>query len=255
MRFPDAQLNDAQSAAALHREGPLLVLAGPGSGKTRVVTSRIAYLVGQGVPASNILALTFTNKAAAEMAARVAQMCGAPVWVSTFHRFCSRLLRQYARLVGLDEYFTIYDAEDSLGLVKQVMEAGPVKTGRYTPRQLAQTISRAKNELLCPDDLASSCRPLDLITAELMPLYQRRLLALNAVDFDDLLLHVGRLLHDNPELRGELDQRYQYTLVDEYQDTNLAQYVIVRALSLDVPNLTVTGDPDQSIYSWRGEHQ
>ena len=251
MRFLDAQLNDAQSAAAAHLEGPLLVLAGPGSGKTRVVTSRIAYSDHQGLPAGNLLALTFTNKAAAEMAGRVAQLCGAPVWVSTFHKFCSRLLRQHARLVGLDEFFTIYDAEDSLGLVKQVIEAGAVNTGRYTPRQLAQTISRAKNELLCPDDLADSRRPLDLITAELLPLYQQRLLATNAVDFDDLLLHVGRLLQDNPELRRELDERYQYILVDEYQDTNLSQYAIIRGLSLDYPNLTVTGDPDQSIYSWR----
>jgi DNA helicase-2/ATP-dependent DNA helicase PcrA len=252
MHFLDVQLNEAQAAAAFHREGPLLVLAGPGSGKTRVVTSRIAFLVHQGVPASQLLALTFTNKAAAEMAARVAQMCGAPVWVSTFHRFCSRLLRQYARFVGLDEFFTIYDAEDSSGLVKQMIDAGAVNTGRYTAGQLAQTISRAKNELLCPDDLARSRRPLDLITAELLPVYQQRLLAMNAVDFDDLLLHVGRLLQDNSELRRQLDERYQFVLVDEYQDTNLAQYAIVRGLSLDYPNLTVTGDPDQSIYSWRG---
>lgn len=248
----DAQLNEAQMAAVFHREGPLLVLAGPGSGKTRVVTARIAHLIQQGIPASQLLALTFTNKAAAEMAGRVAQMCGAPVWVSTFHRFCSRLLRQYARLIGLDEFFTIYDADDSLDVVKQVVELGAVRTGRYTARQLAQTISRAKNELLCPDDLARSGRPLDVITAELLPLYQQRLLAMNAVDFDDLLLHVGRLLQENPELRRELDERYQYVLVDEYQDTNLAQYAIVRGLSIDYPNLTVTGDPDQSIYSWRG---
>ncbi len=252
METLDSQLNDAQSTAAFHGDGPLLVLAGPGSGKTRVVTTRIAHLVNQGVAGSSLLALTFTNKAASEMASRVAELCGAPVWVSTFHRFCSRLLRQYAALIGLDEFFTIYDADDSLRLVKDLMDGGQVNTGKYSPRQLAQTISRAKNELLAPDELASSSRPLDVITSELLPLYQQRLMASNAVDFDDLLLHVVRLLHENHELRQQLDQRYKYILVDEYQDTNLAQYAIVRGLSIDSPNLTVTGDPDQSIYSWRG---
>jgi DNA helicase-2/ATP-dependent DNA helicase PcrA len=246
-------LNESQRAAVIHTGGPLLVLAGPGSGKTRVVTTRIAQLIDNGADSRNVLALTFTNKAASEMATRVSQMVpGHAVWVSTFHRFCSRLLRSYAGLVGLDEYFTIYDTDDSLRLLKDVIESQGIPMARHTPRQIAQSISRAKNELLSHDDLATSRRPIDVIAAEALPHYQKRLISANAVDFDDLLLHLVRLLHDHGELRRDLDERFRYILVDEYQDTNLAQYGIVRGLSIDHPDLTVTGDPDQSIYSWRG---
>lgn len=246
-------LNEAQRAAVVHAGGPLLVLAGPGSGKTRVVTTRIAHLIQEGAASRSMLALTFTNQAAAEMATRVARMvAGQSVWVSTFHRFCSRLLRSYARLVGLDENFTIYDTDDSRALLKSVIESKQINTARFTPRQIAHTISRAKNELIFHEDLATSSRPIDIVSAEVFPHYQQRMVAANAVDFDDLLLHVVRLLHDNEDLRRELDERFQYILVDEYQDTNLAQYGIVRGLSVDYPHLTVTGDPDQSIYAWRG---
>ena len=249
----DLGLNDAQLAAVRHGDGPLLVLAGPGSGKTRVVTERVAELIRNGARPINILALTFTNKAATEMAERVARASNSPgVWVSTFHRFCSRLLRQYASMVGLNERFTIYDTEDSQSLLKSIVAESDVRVGRHTPRQIAQAISRAKNDLICPEDLAGSHRPVDVVAAEIYPLYYQRMLAANAVDFDDLLLHVVQLLHENAELRAELDQRFRYIIVDEYQDTNLAQYAIVRGLSIDQPNLTVTGDPDQSIYGWRG---
>ena len=254
MDVRESELNPAQQAAVDYGDGPLLVLAGPGSGKTRVVTSRIAQLIRSGVPPTQMLALTFTNKAASEMAARVAYETNSPgVWVSTFHRFCSRLLRQYASFLGLDERFTIYDTEDSQSLLKSVIQDADVPTGRFTPRQIGQAMSRAKNDLLTPDELSESrYRPIDTVVAEIYPLYQKRLLAANAVDFDDLLLHIVRLLQDNPDLRQGLDEKFRYIIVDEYQDTNLAQYAIVRGLSLDHPNLTVTGDPDQSIYAWRG---
>ncbi len=247
-------LNPRQREAVLHTSGPLLILAGPGSGKTRVVTARVEYLLAQAVPPGSIAALTFTNKAADEMRYRLRRLPeAAQVWISTFHRFCSMLLRRYAPLVGLNENFTILDADDSLGVLKSVMEGAPNVVGKCTPPQIARIISRAKNDLISPEQLARDSRQLARqVAAQIYPLYARRLLDSNAVDFDDLLMHVAVLLRENPELRALLDNHFRYLLVDEYQDTNRAQYDIVRGLSLDHPNLAVTGDPDQSIYSWRG---
>ncbi len=247
-------LTDVQREAVTHVDGPMLVLAGPGSGKTRVVTSRVAHLLHKKIPPHNILALTFTNKAAEEMRQRIARLApGNPVWVSTFHRFCSQLLRQYGNLVGLMENFRIYDAKDSLAVLKTVINDNQVPLRRSTPAQIARVISNAKNQLISPEQYGMAASgPLEAIAAEIYPDYQKRLLASNAVDFDDLLMHIALLLRDNAELRSSLDERYQYILVDEYQDTNLAQYTIVRGLSIDHPNLSVTGDPDQSIYAWRG---
>jgi DNA helicase-2/ATP-dependent DNA helicase PcrA len=249
-----AQLTAAQRAAVSHAEGPLLILAGPGSGKTRVVTHRVAHLLLSGVPAQQIVALTFTNKAADEMRSRLDRLApGQAVWVGTFHRFCARLLRRYAALVGLDENFTIYDTDDSQRVLLDVLEHSDRLSSHITPGQVAQQISFTKNNLISPEEFAH--RPGDPLTALLCrvyPAYQQRLLQCNAVDFDDLLLHVAVLLRDNPELRHTLDERYRFILVDEYQDTNFAQYAIMRALSQDYPNLAVTGDPDQSIYGWRG---
>lgn len=247
-------LNTAQRQAVEHKEGPLLILAGPGSGKTRVVTHRIAHLLQGGVHASQILALTFTNKAAEEMRQRVAQLApGERVWVSTFHRFGARLLRQYAEMVGLTPNYTIYDMSDSRQTLKRVIESERLATMHYSPDRIAAGISAAKNRLIGPEEYEpKSSSPLSSIVAKAYPAYQARLLASSAVDFDDLLLHVARLLHDNPEVRAELDSRFRYVMVDEYQDTNRAQYVILRALSHDYPNLAATGDPDQSIYGWRG---
>ena len=249
-----SSLNEAQRQAASHVDGPLLVLAGPGSGKTRVVTHRIAHLLSQGVYGSQVLALTFTNKAADEMRSRVEHLVpGQHVWVSTFHRFGARLLRDYADHVGLNPNFTIYDTADSLATLKRVIEAGGFKTMHYSPDRIAGAISSAKSKLVTPDEFQPRRgSPLSQIVAEVYPAYQERLLASSAVDFDDLLLHVAKLLHDEPEIRTTLDDRFRYILVDEYQDTNHAQYVMVRALSIDHPNLAVTGDPDQSIYGWRG---
>ena len=247
-------LNEAQCQAVRHVDGPMLVLAGPGSGKTRVVTHRIAHLLREGIPASQLLALTFTNKAAEEMRSRVEQLApGEQVWVSTFHRFGARLLRQYADFVGLTPNFTIYDTADAKQTLARVIEAGEINTLHYTPERIAHAISNAKNKLITADKFEPKPgSPLSQIVAEVYPLYQKRLLASSAVDFDDLLLHVANLLYQNSEIRASLDERFRYLLVDEYQDTNHVQYVMLRALSVDYPNLAVTGDPDQSIYGWRG---
>jgi DNA helicase-2/ATP-dependent DNA helicase PcrA len=249
-----ANLNPAQRAAVEHIDGPLLILAGPGSGKTRVVTHRVANLLRQGVSAYRILALTFTNKAAEEMRQRLERL--APherVWMGTFHRFCSRLLRDHASLVGLSENFSIYDMDDSGKVLKQAVAEADIQLTHVSLGGIASAISWAKNSLIKPDDYqARAGSTVGTVVSQVHPKYQQMLLSANAVDFDDLLMHVAVLLRENPELRRDLDERYQYILVDEYQDTNLAQYAIVRALSIDYPNLAVTGDPDQSIYGWRG---
>lgn len=247
-------LTATQQEAVRHVDGPLMILAGPGSGKTRVVTHRIAYLLAEGIPARQILALTFTNKAADEMRLRLDRLAPRqPVWMGTFHRFCARTLRQHAALVGLSENFSIFDTKDSEKLLSEALGDASVALSHVTPGQIAHEISWAKSQLITHDKyVARPGRSLGVIVQEAYPVYQQRLLSANAVDFDDLLLHVASMLRESPELRQTLDERYRYILVDEYQDTNFAQYAIVRALSQDYPNLAVTGDPDQSIYGWRG---
>ena len=247
-------LTAAQQDAVRHVNGPLLILAGPGSGKTRVVTHRIAHLLHQGIQGREILALTFTNKAADEMKARLARLVPHPtVWMGTFHRFCARLLRQYASLVGLGENYSIYDTDDSRKMLVEALVDEGIELTHATPDAVAHAISWAKNNLMTHEQYQPKAgNYLGGIVQRVYPAYQRRLLQSNAVDFDDLLLHIATLLRESGEVRARLDDRYRYILVDEYQDTNLAQYAIVRALSIDFPNLAVTGDPDQSIYGWRG---
>lgn len=247
-------LTTAQREAVTHVEGPLLILAGPGSGKTRVVTHRVAHLLKEGVYPSQILALTFTNKAADEMENRVEQLApGKRVWMSTFHRFGSRMLREFGTFLGIEPNFTIYDTRDSRQVLRRSINDIGVNTLHYTPERIAAAISKAKNNLITADKYEPRPgSPLSYLLAEIYPAYQARLRKANAVDFDDLLLGVADLLYQNPEIRAQLDERYRFVLVDEYQDTNKAQYVILRALSVDYPNLAVTGDPDQSIYGWRG---
>lgn len=251
-----ASLTDAQRQAVEHIDGPMLTLAGPGSGKTRVVTHRIANLLRHGIQPRNILALTFTNKAADEMRSRLQALApGQPVWMGTFHRFCARLLRIHAPLIGLGENFSIYDMDDSRKLLKTVLEEEKLESTHASPDAIAHAISTAKNNLVTPDKYRETAlygSALSGLVERAYPAYQRALLRANAVDFDDLLQHVAVLLRENPETRKQQDARYKYILVDEYQDTNLAQYAIIRALSIDYPNLSVTGDPDQSIYGWRG---
>ena len=251
-------LTGEQWLAVEHFEGPLLVLAGPGSGKTRVITRRIARLVDRGVAAHNILAITFTNKASKEMAERVSRlMPGTRVWVTTFHRFCASQLRRYADRIGLQPNFTILDQSDQTSFLKQILADQEQDLGRFPPNAIASQIGRAKNKLLTPEDLRPAIEdnygnPLEAATAKVYAAYQKELLNANSVDFDDLLLHMAVLLREHEDIRERLDRRFEFILVDEFQDTNIAQYEIVRAISHLSPNLCATGDPDQSIYGWRG---
>lgn len=249
-----SDLTPAQRAAVTHIDGPLLVLAGAGSGKTRVITRRVAHLLALGVDSEQILALTFTNKAANEMRERIeSQVPQSRVWVGTFHGFCARLLRKYAKLVGIESNFSIYDQSDRLRAIRDIAEQIDWKEPGWTAERIESAISRFKNDLIGPRQ--SKERALDrkaAMVAQVYELYEERLKAASAVDFDDLLVHAVTILKENKDVRAHLDRHYRYVLVDEYQDTNLAQYAIVRALSVDHPNLCVTGDPDQSIYSWRG---
>ncbi len=249
-----ADLTPAQREAVLHRDGPLLILAGAGSGKTRVITRRVAYLIHQGVRPHNILAITFTNKAAGEMRQRVeALLPDSRVWISTFHSLGARLLRQYADRLGLERNFTIYDQNDRTRVVKAALEAANIDNVRFTPERIEAAISKAKNQLIGPERYAE--RASDFFTqtvARVYPLYDKRLRDANAVDFDDLLYWPALALKHDLELRAELDARFRFVLIDEYQDTNQAQYAIARGLSAEYPNLCVVGDPDQSIYAWRG---
>ncbi|HEV3119997.1 MAG TPA: UvrD-helicase domain-containing protein, partial [Gemmataceae bacterium] len=249
-----ADLTPAQREAVTHFEGPLLILAGAGSGKTRVITRRVAWLLQQGVRPYNILAITFTNKAASEMRQRIETLVpNSRVWISTFHSLGARLLRQYAERLGLQRNFTIYDQQDRNRLVKAALDASNIDSVRFTPERIEAAISKAKNQLLNPERYASQANDFFTQTvAHVYPVYEKKLRDANAVDFDDLLLWPALALKHDAELRSELDSRFRFVLIDEYQDTNQAQYAIARGLSVDQPNLCVVGDPDQSIYKWRG---
>lgn len=249
-----APLNANQRLAVEQIDGPLLILAGPGSGKTRVITHRIANMILQGIASQNVVALTFTNKAAEEMRTRLAKLSpGNHAWTGTFHKFCARLLRQHAELVGLGANFTIYDMKDSRKVIKQAIENAEVDLKHYSADMLANQISNVKNNCVTVEQYQP--RPghaMDSIVAKVYPEYQKLLQMVNGVDFDDLLLHAVDMLRHSNELRETLDRHFTHMLVDEYQDTNLAQYQLIRLLNHNIQNLAVTGDPDQSIYGWRG---
>jgi DNA helicase-2/ATP-dependent DNA helicase PcrA len=252
-----ANLNPPQQEAVLHGEGPLLILAGAGSGKTRVITRRIAYLIARrGVQPWQILAVTFTNKAADEMRKRVEQLLGArslSVALGTFHSTCVRILRKWHAELGLRSGFVIYDDADQLGVVKDCLRALNLSERVMNPRGVAARISRAKNELMTPGEYAAVAADfLEERTAKIYALYQERLQASHAVDFDDLLMLTVRLLQARPHILEYYQRLWRYVLVDEYQDTNRAQYQIVNALTAGHGNLCVVGDDDQSIYRWRG---
>ena len=248
-------LNPAQREAVLTTEGPLLVLAGAGSGKTRVLTFRIAHLVQDlGVAPWSVLAVTFTNKAAKEMRSRLAAILAGDVrgmWINTFHSMCVRMLRADAQLLGYSKDFTIYDADDSKRLVKDIMAELGYDTKRFPDAGVRSRISAAKNDLKLPGDMPSS-DPYSKCVAAVYKAMQARLKRSNAMDFDDLLLNTYLLLRDNPQIAQAYGQRFRYILVDEYQDTNRAQYAITKMLAQVCGNLMVVGDDDQSIYSWRG---
>lgn len=254
MRDLLSDLTPEQRQAVTTTEGPLLILAGPGSGKTRVITRRIGYLLQQRVRPEQILAITFTNKAAGEMKRRVEQLFPrSRVWISTFHSFGVRILREYASFLELDRNFTIYDMKDRAQLIKAALAEANVDSHRFTPERIGAAISRAKNVLESPVEFAQKAGDyFDQVVAKVYPVYQQKLRDANALDFDDLLFWLAYLLRKFPDARAELDSRFRYVMIDEYQDTNKAQYEIARHLSLDYPNLCVVGDPDQSIYKFRG---
>jgi DNA helicase-2/ATP-dependent DNA helicase PcrA len=247
-------LNEAQHKAVTHVDGPLLTLAGPGTGKTRVVTHRIAYLLEQGISPYSILALTFTNKAAKEMKQRVAKIVGDnPIWMGTFHGYCARFLRYYGNLIGLKDNYTIFDVDDAKKALEEAITLSGVSLSHLKYADIARGIGNLKNRAITPEMLSDPARgALEMAVRKVYPAYQKYLLANNAVDFDDLLMHTASILRTNEDLRADLDSKHRYVLVDEYQDTNLSQYLIVRGLAIDHPNINVTGDPDQSIYGWRG---
>ncbi|MDD5806809.1 MAG: 3'-5' exonuclease, partial [Eggerthellales bacterium] len=243
--------------AVLCTEGPLLVLAGAGSGKTRVLTYRIAHMIQDlDVSPWEILAITFTNKAAAEMRERLGTLVGPAargMWVSTFHSMCVRILRVNCEIMGFDKGFTIYDADDSKRLIKDVMAGMNLDPKRFPVNGIANRISNAKNDLLVPSAYASQARdPLAKVAARVYEVYQQRLKAANAFDFDDLLLYTWLLFSNHADVLDAYQERFRYLLVDEYQDTNHAQYVITTMLAAKHRNIMVVGDDDQSIYSWRG---
>jgi len=253
---PLAGLNPAQREAVLHVDGPLLVLAGAGSGKTRVLTTRIAHLVREhGVDPQRILAVTFTNKAAGEMRERLTRLLGgAPtgMWVGTFHAIGARLLRANASLVGRTSQFTIYDEEDTLAVVKRVMESKKISIRDWSPKAVHHAISDAKNALVSPDEYARLAHdPLSRAVTQVYADLESVMRGQNAGDFDDLLVLPVQLLRANPDRRAAYAGRFQYILVDEYQDTNRAQYELIKMLGSH-GNIAVVGDDDQSIYGWRG---
>ncbi|MDE3152257.1 MAG: UvrD-helicase domain-containing protein [Gemmatimonadota bacterium] len=250
-------LNAAQREAVLHHEGPLLVLAGAGSGKTRVLTRRIARLIrAHGVRPADILAVTFTNKAAGEMRERIAALLEhepAGMWAGTFHSVGARLLRRAAHLVGRSTSFTIYDEDDTQAVIKRLMERHGVSPKQYAPRAVRSAISDAKNALVSPDEFAGLARdPFAQAVAKIYADYEPTLQRANAADFDDLLLLPVRILERHPDELDRLRRKFRYLLVDEYQDTNRAQYRLVSLLGAEHGNVCVVGDDDQSIYGWRG---
>lgn len=249
-------LNPMQRRAVEHTQGPVLILAGAGSGKTRTLTHRAAYLVEQGVWASHILCITFTNKAAREMKERITALIGdeaSHMWICTFHSMCVRILRQEAEKLGYSKSFTIYDTDDAQRLIKQCLRQLNLDEKKFAPRSVMAAISEAKNHMLTPEGLRQS-RQGDLwrqTCADVYALYERQLMANNAMDFDNLLVKTVQLFADHPDVLAFYSERFSYIHVDEYQDTNRAQYLLVKMLAAH-GNLCVVGDDDQSIYGWRG---
>ena len=251
-------LNEPQREAVYYTEGPLLILAGAGSGKTRVLTHRIAYLIEEkGVNPWNILAITFTNKAAGEMRERVDRLVGfgsESIWVSTFHSMCVRILRRHISLLGYDTNFTIYDADDQKTLMKDVCKLLQIDTKIYKERALLAAVSHAKNELVTPEEFRLNAGGdfSQRKIAEVYEEYEKQLKANNALDFDDLLIKTVQLFQTQADVLEYYQERFRYIMVDEYQDTNTVQFELVRLLASKYRNLCVVGDDDQSIYKFRG---
>src|SRR6266581_5047405 len=252
-----ADLNDAQREAVVTTEGPLLVIAGAGSGKTRVLTYRVAHLLAAcGVEPNEILAITFTNKAAGEMRERIEAAVGPKaraIWILTFHSACGRILRREAPRLGYRSNFTIYDQADQIRLVRDCLQELERDPKRFVPRGIHAQISNAKNALIGPDEYASRVASFyDQTVADVYALYQRKLFASNAVDFDDLLMLTVDVLERFPEALERWQNAFRYVLVDEYQDTNQAQYRLLQLLAGGHGNVFTVGDPDQAVYGFRG---
>lgn len=250
----DAGLNPPQLAAVMHDSGPLVVFAGAGSGKTRVITYRIARLLETGVPLDRIMAVTFTNKAAGEMRERLSSLIGRStrgLWVGTFHSTCARILRGFHEVTGVRRDFTIYDDQDQQAMVKRVMNDLKLDLKRHPPRTIQNRINKAKQEVLGPDDVDTD-EPSDEIVQRVYALYEERMAKAGALDFGDLIYRLVVALERNDGFRKKLSSRFEYLLVDEFQDTNHAQFRLVRALASEHRNLCVVGDDDQCIYRWRG---
>ena len=251
-------LNEQQKLGVFTTEGPVLILAGAGSGKTRVLTRRVAYLIEEkGVAPYHIMAITFTNKAAGEMRERIDSMIGMgseSIWVSTFHSSCVRILRRFADRLGYDNSFTIYDTDDSKTLMKDICKRLEIDTKMYKEKTFLNVISSAKNELISPEEFAQNAIGDFNKTrqAQVYREYQARLKANNAMDFDDLIMKTVELLQSDPEVKNYYQERFHYIMVDEYQDTNTAQFELIRLLAGKYQNLCVVGDDDQSIYKFRG---
>ena len=252
-----AELNPAQRKAVEAIEGPVLILAGPGSGKTKVITHRVAYLIKVcGVSPHRIMAVTFTNKAAREMIERLYRLIGermvGDLTIGTFHAICARILRQAGRAINIDPRFVIYDDEDQLSLLKRVIQEVGLDPKQYAPRAIASAISAAKSTMIAPQEYAKSTRSyFEEVVGRVYERYQELLTESNALDFDDLLMKTVQLFRNSPETLAKYQSRYLHILVDEFQDTNLVQYELIRQLGGKRHNICVVGDPDQSIYSWR----
>ena len=248
------RLNPRQKEAVMHTEGPLLILAGAGSGKTRVITTRTAYLMHTGVRAGSVLAVTFTNKAAREMKERVKYMAGGgngtPV-ISTFHSLCLKILRIEIGHLGYGKDFTIYDTSDQVSLLRNILSDIKFHDRSFKAESIIERISRTKNDF-APSDAAPSDDPIEEVSAMLYPRYLEALKSLNALDFDDLLLLTLKLFREHPEVLEKYRERFRHIMVDEYQDTNRVQYEFIKLLAGERKNLCVVGDDDQSIYGWRG---
>ncbi len=251
-------LNAPQREAVFYTEGPLLILAGAGSGKTRVLTHRTAYLIEEKkVDPFRIMAITFTNKAAGEMRDRIDQMVGfgsESIWVATFHATCVRILRRYIDLLGFDHNFTIYDTDDQKTLLRAVLKEMQIDTKKVPEKTFQNAISKAKDELLDPDRMEQMAGSdyAEKQKAQVYREYQKRLKKNNALDFDDLIFKTVELFRANPAVLEAYQERFRYIMVDEYQDTNTAQFQLIKQLSGKYRNLCVVGDDDQSIYKFRG---
>ncbi|MCW5940286.1 MAG: UvrD-helicase domain-containing protein [Fimbriimonadaceae bacterium] len=254
--FDVATLNPEQLEAVTHPGGPLMVFAGAGSGKTRVITCRIARLVSEGVPPGRILAVTFTNKAAREMKERIADMVGPEaqgLWMGTFHSICARLLRIDGSSIGVDRNFVVYDDADQIALVKDVLKQKGIEDRSVQPRGVLNEISRAKEKLIGPERYGQGASAFfERIVAEVYREYQAALARANALDFDDIIFKAVRMLEQSEAVRTKLQDRFLHVLVDEYQDVNFSQYQLADILAQKHRNITIVGDDDQSIYAWRG---